>query len=91
MIAALDPAIEASLVRLAMHQSELAALEGDPPFGAVLTTRTGQSWPHVDPPIGATEIVQRANHRVELRGGILAAECAAQIESARTAAAAIPD
>jgi tRNA(adenine34) deaminase len=43
--------------------------------------------PHIDPPLPAEEIVRRAHHRIELRGGILAAECAAQIAAARERAA----
>ena len=46
--------------------------------------------PHIDPPLPAEEIVGRAHHRIELRGGILAAECAAQIRAARDVTAA-PD
>ncbi len=46
--------------------------------------------PHIDPPIPAEEIVGRAHHRIELHGGILAAECAAQIRAARDVTAA-PD
>ena len=40
--------------------------------------------PHIDPPIPAEEIVRRSHHHVELTGGVLAAECAAQIATART-------
>ena len=39
--------------------------------------------PHIDPPLPAEEIVRRSHHHVELHGGILADECAAQIEAAR--------
>lgn len=46
--------------------------------------------PHIDPPLPAAEIVGRARHRIELRGGILADECVAQIAAARAAAPA-PD
>ena len=46
--------------------------------------------PHIDPPIAAEEIVGRAHHRIELRAGVLADECAAQIRAARGVAAA-PD
>jgi len=39
--------------------------------------------PHADPAIGAEEVVARSRHRIELTGGVLAAECAAQIAAAR--------
>jgi tRNA(adenine34) deaminase len=45
--------------------------------------------PQIDPPIPAEEIVRRAHHRIELAGGILAAECAAQIAGARAVSAAV--
>ena len=45
--------------------------------------------PHIDPPIAAEEIVRRSRHHLELSGGVLAAECAAQIATARTEAAAV--
>ena len=35
------------------------------------------------------EIVRRSRHHVELSGGVLAAECAAQIAAARTGSAAV--
>jgi tRNA(adenine34) deaminase len=38
---------------------------------------------HIDPPLPADEIVRRSHHHVELSGGVLAAECAAQIAAAR--------
>ena len=46
--------------------------------------------PHIDPPIAAEEIVRRSRHHIELLGGVLAAECAAQIAAARGVTAA-PD
>jgi len=46
--------------------------------------------PHIDPSIAAEEVVSRSRHRVELVGGVLAAECAAQIASARAGTVA-PD
>ncbi len=39
--------------------------------------------PHIDPPLPAEEIVRRSHHHVDLTGGVLAAECAAQIAAAR--------
>ena len=42
--------------------------------------------PHMDPPLGAEEIVRRSRHRVELSGGILAEACVAQIAAARSGA-----
>jgi tRNA(adenine34) deaminase len=40
--------------------------------------------PHIDPAIAAAELVARSRHPMTLVGGILAAECAAQIAAART-------
>lgn len=45
--------------------------------------------PHIDPAIAADEIVRRSRHHVELSGGVLAAECAAQIAAARNATTAV--
>jgi tRNA(Arg) A34 adenosine deaminase TadA len=39
--------------------------------------------PHMDPDLPAAEVVRRSRHLVELRGGILAGECRAQIAAAR--------
>lgn len=39
--------------------------------------------PHMDPDLPAAEVTRRARHPVELRGGIIADECAAQIAAAR--------
>lgn len=46
--------------------------------------------PHIDPAIGAEELVRRSRHPIELVGGILADACAAQIAAARVGAVA-PD
>ena len=45
---------------------------------------------HIDPAIGAEELVRRSRHPVELVGGILGEACEAQIAAARVGAVA-PD
>jgi tRNA(adenine34) deaminase len=68
-----------SMCLSALVKSRVAALH----FGA-------PHEPHSDPPLPAEEMVQRSHHRIELRGGILADECSAQIRAAREVTAA-PD